>query len=152
MNAADQQMCTQLYTNAQSASHSAEQASPERIMAAHPLVGSGCGECEWHMSALNPAMLAVQHAAHVRAALKTAGHVIVEVPHVARKGQLDTDASAFRQVAQNLDRNLYAGGSNVRRAVATLLRNVAAAMTDDKRTTSEIRRATWTAAGGDERG
>jgi hypothetical protein len=101
------------------------------------------------MSALDPEPLAVQHAAHVRAELKAAGHVIVEVPSVAHKGELDTDASAFLQVAQNLDRNVYAGGSSVRRAVSRLLRNVAGAITDDKRTTSEIRRAAWTAEEGD---
>ena len=81
------------------------------------------------------------YAGHVLEALTTAGYLVIEVPSVAHKGELDTDAGAFLQVAQNLDRNLYAGGSNVRAAVSRLLRNVAGALTDDRRTTSELRRA-----------
>ncbi|NKU38422.1 hypothetical protein GS901_03305 [Rhodococcus hoagii] len=90
-------------------------------------------------------------AAHVAAALTNAGKVVVDVPSVAHKGPFDTDASFFRQVAENLDRDLYAGGSKVRRAVSALLRNVAAALTDDRRTTSEIRLAAARVAEGGER-
>ncbi|ORL77818.1 hypothetical protein A5N75_08280 [Prescottella equi] len=95
--------------------------------------------------------VSVADAAHVVAALTNAGKVVVDVPSVAHKGPFDTDASFFRQVAENLDRDLYAGGSNVRRAVSALLRNVAAALTDDRRTTSEIRlAAARVAEGGDQ--
>ncbi|AEV51960.1 hypothetical protein [Prescottella equi] len=90
-------------------------------------------------------------AAHVVAALTNAGKVVVDVPSVAHKGPFDTDAAFFRQVAQNLDRDLCAGGSNVRHAVSTLLRNVADALTDDRRTTSEIRGSAARAAEGGER-
>lgn len=91
-------------------------------------------------------------AAHVVAALTNAGKVVVDVPSVAHKGPFDTDAAFFRQVAQNLDHDLYAGGSNVRHAVSTLLRNVADALTGDRRTTSEIRSAAARVAEGGERG
>ncbi|MCZ4557946.1 hypothetical protein O4215_20505 [Rhodococcus maanshanensis] len=94
-----------------------------------------CTACDWR-GQQNGA------AAHVVAALAAAGIVCVEVPSVAYKGPLDTDASAFRQVAKNLDEGYPAGGSNVCRAVSGLLRNVADALTDDERTTSEIRGGT----------
>lgn len=51
--------------------------------------------------------------------------VTVDVPSVAFKGPNDTDASYFRRVAWNLENGYDAGGSNVRAAVSSLLRNVA---------------------------
>jgi hypothetical protein len=50
--------------------------------------------------------------------------VAIEVPEVAFKGPHDTDAKFFAQVADRLEGNEYVGGSNVRSAVAKLLRNV----------------------------
>lgn len=64
----------------------------------------------------------------VLAALAAAGFAVVRVPSVAYKGPNDTDASAFLMVAERLDRNYPAGGSNVRHAVSTLLRRVAASL------------------------
>lgn len=66
--------------------------------------------------------------------------VTIKVPSVRYKGPLDTDASALLQAAQNLERGYPVGGSNVTAMVVELLRNVAAELTDDPRTTSEIRR------------
>lgn len=90
-----------------------------------------CGEFATHEA----------YGAHLHDALIAAGYVVIDVPSVAYKGELDTDAGAFLQVAQNLDRNLPAGGSNVCAAVSRLLRNVAAALTDDPRTTRKLRRS-----------
>ncbi|WP_415395185.1 hypothetical protein ACMTN4_07395 [Rhodococcus globerulus] len=88
---------------------------------------------------------ALQRACDLIAILGEDNQVIVPVPEVGHKGPCDTDASAMLQVAWNLDRDYPAGGSNVRRAVSELLRSVAHAATDDRRTTKERRRAGATA-------
>lgn len=54
----------------------------------------------------------------------------VDIPPVAFKGARDTDASAFLRAASNLDNGYEVGGGNTKAAIAKLLRNVAAALTD----------------------
>lgn len=116
----------------------------ERDMLRMDVLMSVC-DCGWRG-------LTTDHPAHVLDALTQAGHVVVQAPEVAHKGPHDTDASAFRQAAWNLDHGYKVGGSCVRDAVSTLLRRVAGALTDDPRTTSELRRAGSRAAAAAETG
>ncbi|MCV7255308.1 hypothetical protein H7J86_24395 [Mycobacterium hackensackense] len=63
-------------------------------------------------------------AARQLAALREAGFGIIELPIVAHKGPHDTDAKFFRQVADRMEtpsRVDFLSGSNVRRAVRSLL-------------------------------
>lgn len=64
-------------------------------------------------------------AAHQADAVTTAGLAVIELPSVAHKGPSDTEAKFFRQVAERMDKVnatvSYLSGSNVRRAVQTLL-------------------------------
>ncbi|AOT24898.1 hypothetical protein PBI_NAZO_59 [Mycobacterium phage Nazo] len=65
-------------------------------------------------------------------ALRAAPVAVVEVPEVAHKGPLDTEAKFFRQVAERMADPTKSinvlGGSNVREAVRALLVRVAEAL------------------------
>ncbi|MFA4050959.1 MULTISPECIES: hypothetical protein [Mycobacteroides] len=63
----------------------------------------------------------------IREMLAEEGHVVVQVPRVAHKGPRDTDASMYAAAAGRLERGYGIGGSNLTRAVATLLSSVAEA-------------------------
>lgn len=52
----------------------------------------------------------------------------VHIPTVGFKGRDTTDAKAFRTAADKLDRGYDVGGSNMRAAVARLLRGAAEAL------------------------
>lgn len=59
-------------------------------------------------------------------ALRAAGYVIVHAPTIYHKGPNDTDASMLRTAADKAESARYpVGGSNVGRAVASVLREVA---------------------------
>lgn len=62
------------------------------------------------------------------AALRKAGYAIVRVPDIAFKGPHDTNGSMLITAAEKAESARYpVGGSNVGRAVAQVLREVAAA-------------------------
>lgn len=64
----------------------------------------------------------------VIAALRGAGYAVVRVPDVAFKGPHDTNGSMLITAAEKAESARYpVGGSNVGRAVAQVLREVAAA-------------------------
>lgn len=61
-------------------------------------------------------------------ALRTAGYAIVRVPDIAFKGPNDTNGTMLIAAAEKAESARYpVGGSNVGRAVAQVLREVAAA-------------------------
>lgn len=64
------------------------------------------------------------------------GHIVIHAPTVNHKAATVTDASALRRVATNLDRNHYAGGSNVRAAVSSALRSIATALDEAQKGTA----------------
>ena len=84
-----------------------------------------CAACDWRGTGDD------DFAAHQVGALRAAGYAVIELPCVAYKGPLDTDANFFRQVADRMDdparRIDYLSGSNVRRAVRQLLYRAAEA-------------------------
>lgn len=64
----------------------------------------------------------------VIAALRDAGYAVVRVPDIAHKGPHDTNGSMLITAADKAESARYpVGGSNVGRAVAQVLREVAAA-------------------------
>lgn len=66
------------------------------------------------------------------AALATAGFAVVKMPIIAYKGPHDTDASMLYTAAAKAESARYpVGGSNVGRAVAQVLRDVADQMPQD---------------------
>lgn len=64
---------------------------------------------------------------HVIAELREAGYAVVRVPDIAFKSPYDTNGSMLISAADNAERCYPVGGSNVGRAVAQVLREVAAA-------------------------
>lgn len=66
-------------------------------------------------------------AADVLGAIRGAGYAIVRVPEIAHKGPHDTNGSMLITAADKAERCYPVGGSNVGRAVAQVLREVAAA-------------------------
>lgn len=67
-------------------------------------------------------------AAHQISSLRAAGYAVVRVPDIAHKGPHDTNGSMLITAAEKAESARYpVGGSNVGRAVAQVLREVAAA-------------------------
>jgi hypothetical protein len=84
-----------------------------------------------------------EHNAHVAEAvlsvLTTNGWALVPPPSIAFKGPRDTDASMFLVAADKAESAKYpVGGSNVGRAVADILRQVAAAVSPTQRCTCAV--------------
>lgn len=67
-------------------------------------------------------------AEHAMKKLREAGYAVVHVPDIAYKGPHDTNGSMLITAAEKAESARYpVGGSNVGRAVAQVLREVAAA-------------------------